>query len=68
MWEQKHKAPGTYYYVNNDYAMLKSLHRIRHRTGRKQKAQKDQNSFPKESVENADLSKPALNKIMTTHE
>ena len=33
------------------------------------KAQKDKNtSFPKESVENADLYKPALRKTMTTHE
>ena len=34
-----------------------------------QKAQKNKKtSFPKESVENADFYKPALNKIMTTHE
>ena len=33
-----------------------------------QKAQKDKKtSFPKESVENVDLYKPVLNKIMTTH-
>ena len=36
-----------------------------------QKAQKDkeerENSFPKVSGENADLYKPVLNKIMTTH-
>ena len=24
-WEQKHRAPDTYYYVNNDYARLKSF-------------------------------------------
>ena len=34
-----------------------------------QKAQKDKmNCFPKESVENADFYKHALNKIMTTYE
>ena len=36
----------------------------RHKT---QKAQND-TSFPKESVESADLHKPVLNKIVTTHE
>ena len=24
-WEQKHRAPDTYYCVNNDYAMLKKV-------------------------------------------
>ena len=33
-----------------------------------QKAQKKKTSFPKESVENSDLYKSILNKIMTTHE
>ena len=35
-----------------------------------QKAQSDKknDSFPKESVENADLHKPLLNKVKTTHE
>ena len=34
-----------------------------------QKVQKEKKtSFPKESVENADLYKTVLNKIMTTHE
>ena len=32
------------------------------------KCRKTKTSFPKESVENADLQKPVLNKIMTTHE
>ena len=50
--------------------MLKSLHpsstHNRHKT---QKAQKDKKtSFPKESVENADVCKRALNEITTTHE
>ena len=44
--------------------MLKSLlrlHQIRHRTGRKRKKRRTikKNSFPKESVENADL--PCIN-------
>ena len=41
-------------------------------TQNRQKTQKAQNdkktSFPKESVENADLHKPVLNKIKTKHE
>ena len=32
------------------------------------RAEIQKTSFPKESVENADLYKPILNKIMTTHE
>ena len=32
-----------------------------------QKVQNDKNYFSKESVENTDLHKPVLNKIMTTH-
>ena len=42
-----------------DYESLWRLHRIRHITGRKkQQAQRQKTSFPKESVENADLAKP----------
>ena len=38
-------------------------------TGSKQKVQKNKNtSFPKEQIENTDLYKPVLNKIMTTQE
>ena len=48
---------------------LSRLHRIRHRTERKHKKRRTtKTSFQKESVENADLHKPVLNKIMTTHE
>ena len=49
--------------------MLWRLYQIRHITGRKHKKEpKDKKtSFPKTSVENADLYKPALNKIMTVH-
>ena len=38
--ENKKRTPDTYYLINNDYEMLKSLqgfHQIRHRTGRKYK-------------------------------
>ena len=31
-------------------------------------AERQKANFPKESVENADLYKPALNEIMTTHQ
>ena len=65
--EQKHRAPDTYYYVNNDYAMPTS-----NSAQNRQKAQKGQKnkktSFPKESVENADFYKPILNKIIIAHE
>ena len=38
-------------------------------TGSKQKVRKNKNtSFPKEQIENIDLYKPVLNKIMTTQE
>ena len=68
-WEQKYRVPDTCY-KNNDYAMeiLKSLcrlHGIRHNA---KSAERQKTSFPKESVENVDLYKPVLNKIMTTHD
>ena len=37
-------------------------------TENRQKTQKAQNRFPKESVQNADLYKAVLEKIMSTHE
>ena len=41
----------------------------KHKERRKPKTQKDENLvLPKEQVENADLYKLVLNKIMTTHE
>ena len=48
--------------------ILKSLcrlHGIRHNA---KSAERQKTSFPKESVENVDLYKPVLNKIMTTHD
>ena len=46
------------------------LHWIRHRKGKKntKSAGRQKTSFPKEKVENADLYKPVLNKIMATEE
>ena len=38
------------------------------RQKRQKSAERQKTSFPEESVENADLYKPALNKITTTHE
>ena len=68
-WEQKQRVPDTYY-INNDNAMqilrtLWMLHRIRHNA---KSAERQKTSFPKKSVENADLFKTVLNKKMTTHE
>ena len=45
--------------------MLKLLKSFWHNA---KSSEKQKTSFPKESVENADLYKPVLNKIMTTHE
>ena len=45
--------------------MLRSLRSFRHNV---KSSEKQKTSFPKESVENAGLYKPVLNKIMTTHE
>ena len=67
----KNRVPDTYYYVNNDYAIVIKLtlkfdkeQAEKTISSRKQKT----TSFPKESVENADFHKLALNKIMTTRE
>ena len=44
------------------------IRRFRHRTGRKQKKRRTaKTSFPNKAVENADLHKSVLNKVMTTH-
>ena len=71
--ENNKRTPDTYYFINNDYEMLKSLqgfHQTRHRTGRKYKKLRKtkKKSFPKELAENVDPFQPVLNKIMTTHE
>ena len=44
---------------------LWTLHRIQHNAN---SAERQKTSFSKELVENAELYKPVLNKIMTTHE
>ena len=58
-WEQKHRAPDIYYYVNNDYAVLKSLYKLIEfvtEQAEKTNSQRDKKtSFSKESVENADF-------------
>ena len=59
-------------YLNNNYAnVIKFIKIISNSTYNRQKTQKirktKKTSFPKESVENADLYKPVLNKIMTAH-
>ena len=65
----KHKIPYTYY-INNDFANVIKFMKITSnltRTGRKQK-KTPKNSFQKESVENVDLHKSLMSKIMTTDE
>ena len=64
-WEQKHRTPDTYHYVSNDYAILKKFIKLAENT---KKLRQKRLFFSKESVENADFYKPALNKIMTTYE
>ena len=44
--------------------MKVTLNSFRHNA---KSVEKQKTSFPKEPVENADLYKPVLNKIMTTH-
>ena len=55
-------------YLNNDYTNVTKFTKIQHITGRKHKRRKTKNSFPKNLVENPDLYKPVLNKIMTSYE
>ena len=64
--EQNHTATDTY--ISNDYInAIKFMEmKSKHRTGRKRRKTKDQ--FSKRIGKNADLPKPILNKIMTTHE
>ena len=63
---QKHRLSDTY--INKDYAnVIKFIKITSNSTQNKQKiqkAQKDKNTnFPNDTVENADLQKPVLNKI-----
>ena len=55
-------------YLNSDYTNVIKFTKIQHITGRKHKRRKTKNSFPKKWVENPDLYKPVLNKIMTSYE
>ena len=65
------KIPETYY-VNNDYTNVTKVYEelIEIRTGSKHKKHRKtkKTSFPKEQIENRDLYKPVLNKIMTAQE
>ena len=45
--------------------MTRRLHRIQYNA---KTAERQKTSFPKEWLENADLYRPVMNKIMTTHE
>ena len=44
---------------------LRRLHLTRHNA---KSAERQKTSYPKESIENADLYKPVVNKIMVTYE
>ena len=62
---QKHRVPDTFY-TKNDYKNLKRFMKLAlNLTEKRQKLQKAQKG--KKQVENADLHKPVLNKIITTH-
>ena len=55
-------------YLNNDYANVIKFMNIKSITsGQHKKVERQKNSFPKELVENVDLYKRLLNKIMTAH-
>ena len=55
-------------YFNNDYAnVIKIMKIISITAGNTKKQNVKKTSFPKKSVENANLHKPVLNKIMTAH-
>ena len=48
--------------------MLQTLSRLYQMIHNTKGAERQNTSFPKELIENADLYKPVLNKIMTIHE
>ena len=58
--------PDTYY-TNDDFADVINLWRLHQIWHKVESAERQKNSFPRESAENADLLKPVLNKVMTTH-
>ena len=66
-WEQKHRVPDTYY-VNKDCEDVIKFMKVTSNLTQCKKRRNTKTRLPKETVENADLYKPALNKIMTTHE
>ena len=54
-------------YVNNDHGNVIKFMKITSNLHNTKSVEPPKTSFPKKSVENADLYKPVLNKIMTTH-
>ena len=67
----KHRAFG--FFVNNNHKNvinnIQRLLRVQNRTDKRHRKQKDKKKgFVKEQVENADLYKSVMNKIMTKHE
>ena len=66
-WEEKHRVPDTCY-INNDRANVITFMYVSSNWHDAKNAEIQTTSFSKESVENADLYKPVLNKIMTTYE
>ena len=66
--ENKNRVLDTYYKNNNYANIIKFMKITLNSTENRQKTQKAQNRFPKESVQNADLYKAVLEKIMSTHE
>ena len=67
--EQKQRVPDTYY-INNNYTDVIEIMKItsnwKQSRQKKQSTERQKDSFPKESVENTDLYKPVLKKIITT--
>ena len=65
--EKRNRVPDTCY-INNDRANVITFMYVSSNWHDAKNAEIQTTSFSKESVENADLYKPVLNKIMTTYE
>ena len=61
---KNNRVPDTY--IHDNYGMLWSLWRLYRIQFNAKSTRRQKASFPKESVENVDLYKPVLNKIITT--
>ena len=67
--DQNRRVPDTF--LTNGYINVKKFMKMKskHRTDKKHsKSRKTKDQFSKRIGQNADLSKPVLNKILTTHE